>query len=84
MQIFIIFNIIFWIVYYGTLITIQKSIKRCLMYDPAYMKRFKNDTMTEAEERKFVLLGSIIFAGRFAVVADFLILMSMFFIFIPH
>ena len=54
------------------------------MYDPAYMKRFKNDTMTEAEERKFVLLGSIIFAGRFAAVVDLLILMSMYFIFGPH
>lgn len=84
MQNFIIFNIIFWIVYYSILIPTQQSIKYRLRHDPAYIKRFKNDTMTEAEERKFVLLGSIIFAGRFAAVADLLILMSMFFIFGPH
>lgn len=77
-------NIIFWIIYKVGLKTLRRDIKGRLMSDPAYAERFENDVMTRHEEYQFTLLGFIIFAGRFVVVADLLILMGMFFVFGPH
>lgn len=55
-----------------------------LIGDPVFAERFMNDTMTKCEEYLFTLLGFIILTKRFVIVADLMILMSMFFIFGPH
>ena len=75
-------NIIFWIIYKVGLKTLRRNIKSRLMSDPAYAARFRYDVLTRHEEYQFILVGFIIFAGRFVVVADLLI--GLFFIFGPH
>ena len=84
LSVLLIVNIIFWIIYYFGIKALRRSIKSKLIGDPAFAERFKNDTMTKCEEYLFTLLGFIILTKRFVIVADLMILMSMFFIFGPH